>query len=65
MGAAARQKLPPAQYRERTLNGEPAVVAYREGRPVMAVLVAAAEGRIRHVYLQADPARLRRLGALH
>lgn len=65
MAAAARQKLPPAQFRERTLNGEPAIVAYREGRPVMAMLVATAEGRIRHVYLQADPERLRRLGALH
>jgi RNA polymerase sigma-70 factor (ECF subfamily) len=50
------------QYGERTLNGELAIVAFLDGRALAALLVAVAEGRIRHVFFQADPARLRHLG---
>ena len=64
MQAAARQRLPPAEFQERVLNGEPAAVGFRDGSAVVAVLVSIAEGKIRHVFLQADPERLRHLGPL-
>jgi RNA polymerase sigma-70 factor (ECF subfamily) len=43
------------------LNGEPAVIAVRDGRAVAAVLVSVADGQIRHVFVQLDPERLRRI----
>jgi RNA polymerase sigma-70 factor (ECF subfamily) len=51
------------EYVERTLNGEPAVVAFLDGRPFTAVLVSVADGKVRHVFLQTDPERLRHLTA--
>ncbi|MDB4969303.1 MAG: polymerase sigma-70 factor [Myxococcales bacterium] len=63
--ALARQRVsPPAQFRERTLNGQPAVVAVQNGQPVLAILISVADGKIRHIFLQADPDRLTRLGAM-
>lgn len=53
------------QVVQRTLNGEPAIISLLDGRPMSATLIAVADGKIRHVYFQADPERLRRLGALH
>jgi len=50
---------------ERTLNGEPAVVFVRDGRPTAAVLISVADGKIRHVFIQADAARLQHLGPLN
>ncbi len=50
-------------YAERTLNGELAIVAFLDGRALAALLVAVADGQIRHVFFQADPARLRHIGA--
>jgi RNA polymerase sigma-70 factor (ECF subfamily) len=50
------------QYSERTLNGELAIVAFLDGRALAALLVGAADGRVRQVFFQADPARLRHLG---
>ncbi len=47
---------------ERTLNGDPAVVFLRDGRPTAAVLISVAGGKIRHVFVQADAARLQHLG---
>ena len=65
MEAAARQKLPPVEIQERVLNGEPAAVAFREGRAVAAFLISVADGEIRHVFMQTDPERLRHLGPLN
>src|SRR5262249_39912009 len=50
---------------ERTLNGEPAVVFVRDGRPTAAVLISVADGKIRHVFIEADAARLQHLGPLN
>jgi RNA polymerase sigma-70 factor, ECF subfamily len=65
MKAAARQEIPPAEFQERMLNGEPAAVGFRNGRAVVAILVSVADGKIRHVFLQADPERLQHLGPLN
>ena len=46
----------------RELNGQPALVFYRDERPFAAVLLAVAEGQIQRVFFQADPARLGHLG---
>jgi RNA polymerase sigma-70 factor (ECF subfamily) len=45
------------------LNGQPAIVAFLAGRPVFAVLLAVANGRIEQVFVHADPARLSHIGA--
>src|ERR1700737_3500842 len=65
MQAAARQKVPPAEIQERVLNGEPAAVAFRNGRAVAAFLISVADGQIRHVFMQTDPERLRHVGPLN
>jgi RNA polymerase sigma-70 factor (ECF subfamily) len=63
MKAFARQDVTPLlEIHERTLNGEPAVVAFRDGEAVSAVLVSLANGKIQQVYVQLDPARLRHVG---
>jgi RNA polymerase sigma-70 factor (ECF subfamily) len=49
-------------YLERTLNGESAMVAFIDGRPLAAILVSVADSKLRHVFFQTDPKRLRRLG---
>jgi hypothetical protein len=41
------------------------IVAFYEGRPLVAILLAVAGGRIRRVFFQADPARLKRVGLIH
>lgn len=46
----------------RELNGQPALVFYRDGRPFAAVLLAVADGRIERVFFHADASRLRHLG---
>jgi RNA polymerase sigma-70 factor (ECF subfamily) len=51
------------QYSQRTLNGEPAVVAFLDGRAISAILVAVADAKIRHLFFQSDPSRLGHLGA--
>lgn len=53
------------QVQERNLNGQPALVVFRDGHAVVAVLVAVAEGRIQHVFVQLDPERLRHIEAGH
>jgi RNA polymerase sigma-70 factor (ECF subfamily) len=60
--ASQQHASPEALFRERTLNGEPAVVAFRDGRAVRAILVSVVDGRIQQVFLQLDPARLRHVG---
>ena len=61
--ASASRRTGPFETRECELNGRPAVLAVRDGRTVAAILLAVADGKIRHVFIQADPAHLRRLGA--
>jgi RNA polymerase sigma-70 factor (ECF subfamily) len=53
------------ELRECRLNGQPAVLALREGRPFAAVLLSVADGKIRHVFLHADPARLGHVGSVN
>ena len=65
VSAFARRPSLPLETRECELNGQPAIVALREGNPLVAILLAVAEGRIRRVFLQADPARLKRIGLIH
>jgi RNA polymerase sigma-70 factor (ECF subfamily) len=48
---------------ERELNGLPAVVVLRDGVPTSVIQVAADGARITGVFIQADPARVRRLAA--
>jgi len=55
----------PLEQRESELNGRPAIVALQEGRPVVAILLSVADGRIRRVFLQADPTRLKRIGLIN
>jgi RNA polymerase sigma-70 factor (ECF subfamily) len=45
------------------LNGEPAVALIKDGAPRAAIFVSVADGRVRHVFVQADPAKLASLGA--
>jgi RNA polymerase sigma-70 factor (ECF subfamily) len=47
---------------ERTLNGETALVTFLDGRVLSAMLVSVADGKIRHIFLQGDPVRLRHIG---
>ncbi|MCU1277487.1 MAG: polymerase sigma-70 factor [bacterium] len=64
--AIGRQQVSsPVVFRERTLNGQPAVVAFQNAHAVLAVLVSVDAGRIRHISLQADPERLKRLDAMN
>jgi RNA polymerase sigma-70 factor (ECF subfamily) len=64
IGQVARADTGPREIRECRLNGEPAVVIVRDGRPYAAVLVSVAAGKIRRAFIQTDPARLTHLGAL-
>jgi RNA polymerase sigma-70 factor (ECF subfamily) len=51
--------------REGVLNGQPAIVIFKDGVPSAAVLISVADGRIRHVFVQADASRLTHLGTLN
>ena len=46
------------------LNGQPAAVGFRSGRAQVAILLSVADGKTQHVFLQADPERLRHLAAV-
>jgi RNA polymerase sigma-70 factor (ECF subfamily) len=46
------------ELRECELNGQPALLAFQDGRPVAAILIAVAGTKVRHVFIHADPARL-------
>lgn len=45
------------------LNGQPAILVLRSGRPYTAILLSVADDRIRAVFIHADPARLRHVGS--
>lgn len=51
------------RFEPRTLNGEAGVVTVVAGRVTSALTIAVGEGRIRHLFVQYDPERLRRVGA--
>ncbi|MEM9073335.1 MAG: sigma-70 family RNA polymerase sigma factor [Myxococcota bacterium] len=44
---------------ERRLNGRPAILVWRDGRPDTAISVAVVDRKLRAIFLQADPTRLR------
>jgi RNA polymerase sigma-70 factor (ECF subfamily) len=48
--------------RECELNGRPAILGLRDGRIVTALMLSVADGKIRHVFIQADPAHLGHVG---
>jgi RNA polymerase sigma-70 factor (ECF subfamily) len=48
--------------REQDINGQPAIVVYRDGKPFTAILLSLVGDRIRAIYMQADADRLRRVG---
>jgi RNA polymerase sigma-70 factor (ECF subfamily) len=50
------------ETRECELNGQPAVVAVRNGRAIVAIVLAVDSGLVRRVFLHADPARLGHVG---
>jgi RNA polymerase sigma-70 factor (ECF subfamily) len=60
VAATSRRAVLDAEQRE--LNGQPALVFYRDGSPFAAVLLAVADGKIQRVFFHADLSRLRYLG---
>jgi RNA polymerase sigma-70 factor (ECF subfamily) len=65
LGAVAREDKRVRTVHEHVLNGQPAIVLVADGRATTAILVSVAEGKIRHVFVQADPSRLHHVGPLH
>ncbi len=59
VAAVARQAPDDVTRLECELNGQPALVTLRDGRPLAAVLLSVADGRIHRIFVQADPDRLR------
>jgi RNA polymerase sigma-70 factor (ECF subfamily) len=62
--AALSQRGAGLERREWTVNGQPALVAFLNGRPVFVVLLAVTNGRIGSIFIHADPARLSHVGSL-
>jgi RNA polymerase sigma-70 factor (ECF subfamily) len=64
IAALKRQQVlgPELDLQERTLNGQPAFVTFQDGRAVSAILVAVADGQVRHVFVHVDQARLTHVG---
>ena len=48
---------------ESRINAQPALVVTREGRPVAVIMIAVVDGRIRSVFMHADPSRLIRVAS--
>jgi RNA polymerase sigma-70 factor (ECF subfamily) len=46
---------------ERDLNGQPAIVVTRDGQPTATIQLSVADGRVRAIFIQADPQRLNHL----
>lgn len=63
--AVAQQNTTRTTAHECILNGQPAIVMLNGDRPTAAVLISVADGKIRHVFVQADPSRLGHVGPLH
>ena len=64
VASLARRGPEGLERRECTLNGQPAVVTYLDGRPVFAILLGIGDDRIRRIFVCADPARLAHVGSL-
>jgi RNA polymerase sigma-70 factor (ECF subfamily) len=64
VAAAAPQGTPGLEVRERELNGQPAIVLVREGRPYAVLMVAVAGGQIASIFMHADAGKLSHLGTL-
>jgi RNA polymerase sigma-70 factor (ECF subfamily) len=62
--ASLGQRGEELEWRECTLNAQPAVVAFLESRPVFAILLGVGSGRIRRIFICADPSRLAHVGSL-
>ena len=60
--AVAREGRFPGTIVERELNGQPAVIRVVGGKVVSAVTIAVVGGKVGRVFVQADGARLERLG---
>jgi RNA polymerase sigma-70 factor (ECF subfamily) len=58
VAALSRNSSQALERRECELNGQPAVIAVMNGRPVFAILLAVADGKIESVFVHADPDRL-------
>jgi RNA polymerase sigma-70 factor (ECF subfamily) len=66
VGAIAKQQPPSGVViQERLLNGEPAIVIFSDGKAVLAGFVSVANGKIRHIFMHADPERLQHVGTLN
>ncbi len=61
VAAVTAQGATGAEVRACEINGRPGVVLVVEGRAVTALTVSGAEGRVRGIFIQADPARLSRV----
>jgi RNA polymerase sigma-70 factor (ECF subfamily) len=62
---AVQQQAPPAlQYRIAEVNGGPAVLAYEAGRVLSVLSLDVVAGRVRGIYVLADPVKLESLGPL-
>ena len=59
VGAARRGGL---AVEPRELNGQPAVVFFRDAEPFAALLLGVADGKVQRVFFHADEQRLRRIG---
>lgn len=64
MGFAKEAESAPIRQIPTTLNGEPALVTLLEGRPIAAIFLSVAHGRIRHIFVQTDPSALSHLGSM-
>jgi len=62
---ATRRVAAALEVEEHELNGQPAMVLYREGLPFAAILLGVTDGRIHRVFFHADVERLRYLGRRH
>lgn len=63
VAAVTAQGAMDAEVRIQAINGRPGVVLAIEGRVTTALTVSGADGRVRGIFIQADPARLSRLGS--
>jgi RNA polymerase sigma-70 factor (ECF subfamily) len=61
VAAAAPQGADGLELVERELNGQPAVVLLRDGRPIVVLMIAVADQKIASIFFQADALRLGRL----
>jgi RNA polymerase sigma-70 factor (ECF subfamily) len=62
VAATAPEGTKDLEVRPIELNGSPSLLFLRGGQPYAAMLISAEGGRIRRVFVQADPAKLARLG---